>query len=71
MIPANQRAMYVLATQQMDDIAPTLRSEEAFRVVIEDNMFPEFKANWSGKWWRDLPSRAFAPERGWLEVLLP
>ena len=55
----------------LEDIGPELRSIPSLRVITEDNMAAEFKTNWSGKWWRELPGRAYAPERGWLEVLFP
>jgi spermidine synthase len=68
---ANARAMRLLVGEPLEEIAPAMRSDDALRTITEDNMATEFKANWSGRWWRELPTRAFVPERGWLAVLFP
>jgi hypothetical protein len=67
----NTRALSGMMSHRMEEIAPELRSIPTLRVITEDNMATEFKTNWSGKWWRELPERVYAPERGWLEVLFP
>ena len=52
-----------------DELAPGLRRANDLWNITDDNMATEFKANGAGQWWRELPDRAWRPDRAWPTVL--
>lgn len=52
-----------------DELAPELRRANDLWNITDDNMATEFKANGAGKWWRQLPTRVWRPDRAWPTVL--
>lgn len=52
-----------------DEMAPALRRANDLWNITDDNMATEFRANGAGKWWRDLPTRVWRPDRAWPTVL--
>lgn len=64
-----REALQPLLEVNTDNLAPDLRRANDLWYITDDNMATEFKTNGAGKWWRELPSRLFRPERAWPRVL--
>lgn len=63
------QARHELIDTPTEDVAADFRRANDLWYITDDNMATEFKTNGAGKWWRELPSRVFRPERAWTSVL--
>ena len=62
-------ARHELIDTPTEDVGSEFRRANDLWYITDDNMATEFKTNGAGKWWRELPSRLFRPERAWPTVL--